>query len=168
MTVACFLDSNILIYAASQNPSETGKKKIAVDLIQSTEFGVSAQVLQEFYVVGTRKAEVPLKPAVALEWIEQLEEFPCVPISVGIVKLGALMAERYRISYWDGAILAAAESLGAPVVYTEDLNHGQSYGAVRALNPFIKSAPAGAFHESQRSFEPDGGARPSAITKREG
>jgi len=151
MTVACFLDTNILIYAASQNPNETRKKKIAVDLVARAAFGLSAQVLQEFYVVATRKAEVPLKPSAALEWIEQLEVFPCADISPALVKLGAVMSERYRVSYWDGAILAAAESLGAPVVYTEDLNHGQSYGAVRALNPFIDDMQPGGFHDTAQN-----------------
>ena len=32
--------------------------------------------------------------------------------------------------------LAAAEALGASTLYTEDLNDGQTYGAVRAVNPF--------------------------------
>ncbi len=152
MNVACFLDTNILIYAALQSPTGTAKKKIAVDLLANESFALSAQVLQEFYVVATRKAEVPLTPAAALDWIEQLEEFPCADVSPALVKLGAVMAERYRISYWDGAILAAAESLGAPVVYTEDLNHGQQYGAVRAVNPFAENAPAGGFHEGQQSY----------------
>jgi len=147
MTVECFLDTNILIYAASQNPSETRKKKIAVDLLRNAAFGISAQVLQEFYVVATRKAEVPLKPAQALDWIEQLEFFPCVETSPALVKLGAVMSQRYQVSYWDGAILAAADSLGAPVVYTEDLNHVQTYGTVRALNPFAENTPSGGFHE---------------------
>ncbi|MGH9483108.1 MAG: hypothetical protein ACRD1L_13550 [Terriglobales bacterium] len=43
---------------------------------------------------------------------------------------------RYAVSYWDAAILAAAEALGAHTVYSEDLNHGQRYGQVRVLNPF--------------------------------
>jgi predicted nucleic acid-binding protein len=46
---------------------------------------------------------------------------------------------RYGISYWDGAILAAAEALEAPILYTEDLNHGQLYGRVRAVNPFVEA-----------------------------
>ena len=151
MNVTCFLDTNILIYAALPSPIETRKTKIAVDLLASQAFGLSAQVLQEFYVVATRKAEVPIAPAVALEWIEQLEIFPCAQISPGLVKLGALLSERYRISYRDGASLAAAESLGAPVIYTEDLSHGQCYGDVRALNPFRARNPAGSFHEDQQS-----------------
>ncbi len=152
MNVACFLDTNILIYAALQSPTETAKKKIAVDLLANESFALSAQVLQEFYVVATRKAEVPLTPAAALDWIEQLEVFPCADVSPALVKLGAVISQRYGISYWDGAIIAAAESLGAPLVYTEDLNHGQSYGVVRALNPFKENPAAGGFHEGQRSY----------------
>ena len=46
-------------------------------------------------------------------------------------------ARRYQLSYWDGAIIAAAERLGARVLYSEDLNHGQTYGSVRVENPFL-------------------------------
>jgi predicted nucleic acid-binding protein len=45
-------------------------------------------------------------------------------------------SERFAISYWDAAILAAAEALGTDTVYTEDLSHGQRYGRVRVVNPF--------------------------------
>jgi len=45
-------------------------------------------------------------------------------------------SERFAISYWDGAILAAAAALGAHTVYSEDLNDGQLYGLVRVVNPF--------------------------------
>ena len=46
------------------------------------------------------------------------------------------MSLRYGISYWDGTIVAAAESLGAAVLFTEDLGHGQRYGSIRVVNPF--------------------------------
>jgi predicted nucleic acid-binding protein len=101
-----------------------------------TNFGLSAQVLQEFYSVITRKPDVPMTPAKALEWIEELDERPCVAIDASIIKYAIEISLRYRINYWDGAILAAAERLGAEIVYTEDLNHGQSYGPVRVINPF--------------------------------
>jgi len=39
----------------------------------------------------------------------------------------------------DAAIIAAAERLGASVLYAEDLNHGQSYRALRVVNPFKAS-----------------------------
>jgi predicted nucleic acid-binding protein len=44
--------------------------------------------------------------------------------------------ERYQISFWDALILAAADSGGAEVLYTEDLNDGQQYGSVLVRNPF--------------------------------
>ena len=33
--------------------------------------------------------------------------------------------------------VAAAEALGARTLFTEDLNHGQVYGSVRVVNPFL-------------------------------
>ncbi len=53
---------------------------------------------------------------------------------------------RHEISYWDGAIIAAAESLGASILYTEDLNHGQHYGSVRAVNPFLDGTADSVHH----------------------
>jgi predicted nucleic acid-binding protein len=47
------------------------------------------------------------------------------------------MHERYQISYWDAAIMAAAKELSAGVVFSEDLNHGQSYDGVVVKNPFL-------------------------------
>ena len=57
-----------------------------------------------------------------------MEAFPCQVLDASLVKLGTEMSERHRISYWDGAIIAAAEALGAPKLFTEDLNDGQTYG----------------------------------------
>jgi predicted nucleic acid-binding protein len=85
---------------------------------------------------GARKIEVPLSPSEALEWIEQLEAFPCLPIDRSLVKIAVEVSERYQVSYWDGAILAAAQSLGAKTLYTEDLNDDQHYGSVQVRNPF--------------------------------
>jgi len=47
------------------------------------------------------------------------------------------MEMRYKISFWDGLILQAAERASATVLYSEDLSHGQMYGSVRVVNPFI-------------------------------
>jgi predicted nucleic acid-binding protein len=146
MIVECFLDTNILLYAASRNPMDARKKTIASELIQETCFGLSAQVAQEFYTVATRKAHFAMSAEKAMEWLENFQEFPCQPIDMGLVKTAAVMASRYRLSYWDGAILAAANALGAPVVYSEDLNHGQVYGELKVCNPF-GDLPASGFHE---------------------
>ena len=136
MSVECFLDTNILVYAAAGRGQESKKRRRALSLIDTEDFGLSAQVLQEFYVTVTRKIKAPLAVELALEWIEQLQAFPCAPIDTSLVKIAVEISERFRVSYWDGAIIAAAESLGTRTLYSEDLNHDQTYGSVRVVNPF--------------------------------
>jgi predicted nucleic acid-binding protein len=136
MSVDCFLDTNVLVYAATGTQAEGAKREKAHALIASVNFGISTQVLQEFYVTATRKARIKMPPHIALEWMEQLDGRPCVIVDLDLVKLAAAISIRYQISYWDGAILAAAEALGAEVVYSEDLQHNQKYRAVRVENPF--------------------------------
>lgn len=136
MSVKCFLDTNILVYAAAGRGAEEKKRKRALELIEHEEVGLSAQVLQEFYVAVTRKIEVTLSADKALEWIEQLDAFPCLAVDASLVKIAAEISERYQISYWDAAIVAAADASGATTLYSEDLNDGQQYGAVRVTNPF--------------------------------
>jgi predicted nucleic acid-binding protein len=137
MSVDCLLDTNVLVYAAAGRDAEEAKRKRAVELIENEAFGLSAQILQEFYVTVVRKIAVPLSAEEALDWIEQFEVFPCAAIDRALVKIAIEISERFRISYWDGAVIAAAETLGAQTLYTEDLNHGQLYGSIRAVNPFL-------------------------------
>jgi predicted nucleic acid-binding protein len=136
MTANVFLDTNVLVYAAVGTGKDEPKRKRALDLIDSQSFGTSAQVLQEFFVTVVKKASRPLSAAEALEWIEQWTVFPCQAVDHRLVSVAIERSERYEISYWDAAILAAAEALGATTVYSEDLSDGQRYGPVRAVNPF--------------------------------
>lgn len=138
MSVEAFLDTNILVYAAAGGEGEEVKRQQALRLVADYNFGLSAQVLQEFYVTVVRKIDEPLRPADALEWIEQLEAFPCQPIEPSLIKIGVEISQRYQISYWDGAVIAAAEALGAETLFTEDLSHNQKYGSVRVVNPFFE------------------------------
>ena len=137
MKVGYFLDTNILIYAALGKGLRERKRKIAHDLMVGAKFGVSTQVIQEFYANAIRKGPLPLTPEVAIKWVSELERQECVTVDKTLIRIAIQLSWRYRINYWDGAILAAAERLGAEIVYTEDLNHGQSYGPVRVINPFL-------------------------------
>ncbi len=137
MSVDVFLDTNILVYAVTSDDPAQAKRQKAVEIIETEDFAISAQVLQEFYVTVTRKLAEPLTPAQALTWIEVLEVFPCVAIEASLVKIAIETSVRYQTSYWDGAIVAAAQSVSASRLYSEDLNHGQWYGSVEVLNPFL-------------------------------
>ena len=137
MTAECLLDTNILVYAVDSTPGHSRKRKISLELMESLDFAVSAQVLQEFYVTVTRKLEQPLSTEKATRYVEKLSQLPVVPTDVDLVLAGILFSLRHRISYWDGAILAATERLGAKTLFSEDLNSGQSFGSVRVVNPYL-------------------------------
>lgn len=138
MIAECFFDTNVLIYAALGHRSVPIKYERAVSLIETEDYSTSAQVLAEFYVNATKKSDVPLSPAKAAEWVATISRKPCQDVDSGVVMRGIEYAQRYMISYWDGAIIAAAERLGVSRLYTEDLNHDQLYGSVRAVNPFLE------------------------------
>jgi len=136
MSVDSFLDTNVLVYAAAGRGENEPKRQRALELVETEDFGLSVQVLQEFYVTVTRKLDITLAPETALEWIEVLAAFPTAELDVSLVKTAAEVSERYQISYWDAAIVTAARDMGAKVLFTEDLNDGQDYLGVRASNPF--------------------------------
>jgi predicted nucleic acid-binding protein len=91
--------------------------------------------MAEFVAVARRKEL--LSDASLDRWVAFLGTCPSLPVDDAYVRGGLECARRYRINYYDAALLAAAERLGAPIFYTEDLNHDQIYGTVRAVNPFL-------------------------------
>ena len=95
---------------------------------------LSTQVVQEFYAVGSRKLGTPRLELT--EIVTSLLDYPLVVIGPAHITSAIQIEERYRISFWDALILAAAESGGSQVLYTEDLNDGQRYGSVTVRNRF--------------------------------
>ena len=98
MSVDAFLDTNVLIYAVSSDPAEAPKKEIALELIDNTDFGLSAQVLQEFYVNVTGKIALPIAPDEAVALLEQLRHFPMVLTDYPLIVAGIEAALRSGIS----------------------------------------------------------------------
>ena len=133
--IECFLDSNVLLYAASERTLDPRRFDIALGLVLGTLFGVSGQSLAEFANVSRRKRL--LEDSEIDRWLAFLGTFPFVPVDQTYVAAGLALARRYQLKYYDAALLAAADRLGAPIFYTEDLNHNQVYGSVRAVNPFL-------------------------------
>jgi predicted nucleic acid-binding protein len=134
--IESFLDSNVLLYAASERNRDPRRFDIATNLVLGTLFGVSGQSLAEFANVSRRK--FLLDDNEIDQWLSFLGQLPFVPVDQDYVAAGLALARRYRLKYYDAALLGAAERLGAPIFYSEDLNHGQLYGSVRAVNPFLE------------------------------
>ena len=138
MPIDCFLDTNVLVYGAAGKEDEPRKAAIAREIVATKLFGVSAQTLSEFYNVVSSRIATPLSLAEIDAWIERLSAFPFTVVDANLVRAGILLSRRYSIGYYDAALLAAAERLGAEIFYSEDLNHNQLYGSVRVVNPFIE------------------------------
>lgn len=94
MTVEAFIDTNILAYAA-QKELDDDKRSIAFNLVSESKFGLSAQVLQEFYVTVIRKIRIPLTPEEAVAWLDWLDRFPCVNVDASLVRSGIAVSQRY-------------------------------------------------------------------------
>jgi len=134
-----FLDTNILLYAALGREHAQHRFEAARRIVLEEDYCTSAQVLAEFYVNVQKKGARPLSPDRAAEWIRVIAKKPCQAIDDDLVRTAIALSQRYRISYWDAGVVAAAERLGAETIYSEDLNHGQVYGAVKIINPFVQS-----------------------------
>ena len=134
--VETFLDTNVLIYAVSSAADEAHEKTVARSLLQRDDWGFSVQVLQEFYVnvTGKLKKTVTLDDPMSL--IRRLMTRPIAPTTPDLFLQAVELGVRYKISYWDAAIVAAAVSLGCRTLYTQDLNSGQEYAGVTAVDPF--------------------------------
>ena len=140
MTVRRFVDTNILLYAVSTAADEAEKSREARKLLDSDDLALSVQVLQEFYVQATRKSRSDaLTPAQASQLIEAFFRFPVQETTVSLLTASIASAARFRISYWDAAVLEAARSLGCRTLLSEDLAHGRDYDGVVVRNPFRKS-----------------------------
>jgi predicted nucleic acid-binding protein len=133
--IDCFLDTNVLIYAASGKSHDPRKHRIAYDLVLGRQFAVAGQTLAEF-CHATRRRRLLFDEEIE-GWLHYLGELPFVAVDQSYVLAGFDAARRYQLSYYDAALLAAAERIGATIFYTEDLNHNQVYGSVRAVNPFL-------------------------------
>jgi len=138
MNAKAFLDSNILVYAFDSGYPE--KQRCAQRCIQNgllqEDLALSPQVLSEFFVVMTRKIAKPLSAAGALEIIETLQTLVTVDIDYGLVVRAIEAQVKFKISYWDGLIIAAAERAQCNQILSEDLNAGQTYWGIRVENPF--------------------------------
>lgn len=130
------MDTNILIWAAQRNPDDPRKAAISRELVLNEAFGVSAQSVAEFVNAASR-ARIGLPAGQIDRWIDYLGAMPFTVLDADMVRRGFWLSQRYQIQYYDAALLAAAERLDAPIFYSEDLDHGQVYGSVRAVDPFL-------------------------------
>lgn len=96
-------------------------------------------MLNEFYVNVTRKLKPPISQTLAREEVRRYAVWQPWAIDQTTIELAFAVESRYGLSYWDALIIASAQHLGCQYVLSEDMAHGQNYGALRVINPFVAS-----------------------------
>ena len=127
-----FFDTNVLIYLLSADAAKA-------DLIEeklAEGATISVQVLNEFTSVALRKLGMSVT-----EIREALEPITAichvVPLTIEIHQRGLQVADRYRFSFYDALIVAAALESSCTMLYTEDLQDGQVIDDTLTIkNPF--------------------------------
>jgi predicted nucleic acid-binding protein len=132
-----FVDTNVLLYAISRDPSERDKAERANEILAGRDVALSVQVLQEFYVQATRDSRTDrLSHEHAAKLVEAFLRFPVQETTTAVLLAALATRQRFGISYWDAAILEAGRALGCDLVLSEDLSDGEDYAGVRVENPF--------------------------------
>ena len=128
-----FIDTNILIYL-SHDP-EKGPK-VADALLKIPEPTISTQVINEFCNVSLKRFK--LSPARVGELVKAFSElYSIVSINSGTTLKGLQVNEKYKYSFYDSMIIAAALESGCTTLLTEDLQHGQTIERrLKITNPF--------------------------------
>jgi predicted nucleic acid-binding protein len=127
-----FIDTSVLLYLLSGDTAKADR----VEALLSTPGVVSVQVLNEFAVVALRKLKMPLNEI--REILDTIRAVCAVePVTVETHDRGLAVLERYRFSLYDSMLVAAALIVGAKIIYSEDLRHGQVIDhQLRVTNPF--------------------------------
>ena len=131
-----FLDTNVLIYSIDgKDPAkQVVAREIVVSAVRGGGFLISAQVLNEFSNIALLKLKLS---------VEEVRKFVSFFSRIGVVSLESrwtdaalLLKQRYETQLFDSLLLIAAQENGCDEIHTEDLNDGQMYGSVKAVNPF--------------------------------
>jgi len=137
MTANVFLDTNILLYFISKAPTEREKSARAAEILMRDDCGLSTQVLAEFYVNAMQKTAFKLPHQQVMNFLDTLKHIPVATLSVEAMHAAANLAHHRKLSFWDAAIIIAAQTLSCSILYSEDFQHGQRFGSVRVVNPFV-------------------------------
>lgn len=133
-----FIDTNVFVYAALEDNAHARQSKSAINLlkdIKEKEVLISTQVLNEFY-------NVLLRHGISDKVIQRKIEDIIAEAGVSIIKIATIkhcweIRAKYKYSYWDSLMAAAALEGKCKILYTEDMQHGQVIEeTLMIINPF--------------------------------
>jgi predicted nucleic acid-binding protein len=139
MSAELFIDSNVLIYQLdTRDRRKHGiAERIVAEAVATDNACISFQVIQECLNTVLRKAEVKLDLEGAKAWLDTvLEPLLAVHSSAVLYQQALAVQARWKFSFYDALIVAAALQAGCRQLLTEDLQHGQRIESLEIVNPF--------------------------------
>ncbi|MGH9621627.1 MAG: PIN domain-containing protein [Bryobacteraceae bacterium] len=137
MNAPVFVDTNVFIYALDQGDpkKQTAARAWRDEMWRSRRGRISFQVLQEFYAKVVQKRIQAAQQA--RSEIQDLMAWQPVVIDGAAMENAWKIQDRYRFSFWDALIVAAAKSASCRYLLTEDLQAGQELDGLLVVNPFL-------------------------------
>lgn len=140
MSADTFVDTNVFVYHL--DASHPGKHAVAEQVVRQALSGrkacISFQVVQECLNTFLRKAEVPLDETGARSYLNAvLLPLMQVPSTPALYQRALEVHQRWRFSFYDSLIVAAALQAGCRRLLSEDLQHGQRIEGLIVENPFL-------------------------------
>jgi predicted nucleic acid-binding protein len=138
--VKVFIDSSTFLYTF--DTGELDKGAIAqgwLKHLSEQKCGITnLQVLNEIASVSTRKSSTFGEKDPFFR-IDAFSSFGTHPIGLETTIAARAIHLRYRFSWWDCLLLAAAVDLGCTHFLSEDLNDGQAIQGLTIVDPFAHS-----------------------------
>jgi predicted nucleic acid-binding protein len=136
----CFLDTNIFVYSIDRRDPVKEQKaaKLIRDNLGSLKGVVSFQVVKEFFNVASKRLVAPMTIESCQLYLERVF-IPLLRVHSSAALYGEALAfqGRYRLSWYDSLIVCAALHAECTILYSEDMQHGQRFGALQIQNPFL-------------------------------
>lgn len=139
MSVDSFIDTNVFIYSLERLDERKADKaeQLIENGIITGNACISFQVVQECLNTAIRKAEIPLTvDEMNLYLNSVLRPLYRVQPSLKLYQSALEIKERYRFSFYDSLIIAAALEADCKILYSEDLQNGQQIEGLTIENPF--------------------------------
>jgi predicted nucleic acid-binding protein len=132
-----FLDTNVLLYADDADAKEKSvrARTCIADAVLEGKAVVSTQVLQEFFVIATRKLGLAAEDARAR--VEAFSQLDVVLLQPDLILSAIDLHRLHGLSFWDAMVVRAAAASGCSRLWSEDLQDGRTFDGVRIENPFL-------------------------------
>lgn len=129
-----FVDTNVLIYFIS---SEERKKVKAKEVIFSNQYVcISSQIISEFISVCFSKNLLE-SDEINILVSDLIDALKFSVIKEGTIKKALQIKKDLNYSYWDSLVIASALENNCSILYTEDMQNGQTIdNSITIINPF--------------------------------